>query len=439
MTQLLTALEGTISNEMRQVAKDENTSPDFIRAQIATGKVVIPANINHKSLIPKGIGEGLKVKINTNIGTSEDRCSYEDELLKLKVSIKAGTDAVMDLSIGGSLDQTRREIIRESTVPVGTVPLYQAATEVLSKSNDIGTMSPNHLFEVIARQAEDGVDFITVHVGVTREILKAMDNHPRLTEVVSRGGSLTLDWMDRNNAENPLYERFDELLKICRKYDITLSLGDGLRPGCINDATDTLQLMELMKLGELVKTAWDYGVQVMVEGPGHVPINQVEMNIKLMKRLCHNAPFYVLGPLVTDIAPGYDHITAAIGGAWAAYFGADFLCYVTPSEHLGLPTIEDVEDGVVTFKIAAHAADLARGNKEALKRDYLMSKARKELNWEEQFRLSINPERARKIRESRGGNNQDSTCTMCGQLCAVKTMNELHERRTQKCSKTSGE
>lgn len=439
MTQLLKALEGTISNEMRQVAKDENTSPEFIRAQIAAGKVVVPANINHKSLIPKGIGEGLKVKINTNIGTSEDRCSFADELLKLKVSIKAGTDAVMDLSTGESLDQTRREIIKESTVPVGTVPLYQAATEVLSKGDDISTMSPNHLFEVIAKQAEDGVDFITVHVGVTREILKAMDKHPRLTEVVSRGGSLTLDWMDRNNAENPLYERFDELLKICRKYDVTLSLGDGLRPGCIHDATDTLQLMELMKLGELVKTAWDYGVQVMVEGPGHVPINQVEMNIKLMKRLCHDAPFYVLGPLVTDIAPGYDHITAAIGGAWAAYFGADFLCYVTPSEHLGLPTIEDVEDGVVTFKIAAHAADLARGNEEALKRDYLMSKARKELNWEEQFRLSINPERARKIRESRGGNNQDSTCTMCGKLCAVKTMNELHERRAQKCSNPSGQ
>ncbi len=428
MTQLIKARENFITKEMDIVAEYERISPETIRQRMASGTVVIPCNINHKNIIPRGIGEGLKVKINTNIGTSQHCCSIQTELLKLHKSIKAGTDAVMDLSTGGDIDRIRKEIIRGSSVPVGSVPLYQAATEAVKKHNDTARMSPGQMFEVIEKHAEDGVDFITVHVGVTREILKAVDKYPRLTEVVSRGGSITLDWMEKNNMENPLYERFDELLKICRKYDMTLSLGDGLRPGSIADATDRLQLMELMKLGELVKAAKENGVQVMVEGPGHVPINQIEMNISMMKRLCDNAPFYVLGPLVTDVAPGYDHITAAIGGAWAAYFGADFLCYVTPAEHLGLPTVEDVEEGVVALKIAAHAADLARGNKEAYEWDYKMSKARKELNWEEQFRLAINPERARKIRNDRGSGDV-TTCTMCGSLCAMKIMNERGERK----------
>lgn len=425
MTQLLKAREGITTEEMKKVAQDENISPYVIRDKVAAGKIVIPANINHKSLIPKGIGEGLKVKINANIGTSEHRCLYQDELRKLRTAIEKGVDSVMDLSTGGNLDQIRRETIEKSTVPVGTVPFYQAASETVAKMDDVTKMSGNHLFEVIEKHAQDGVDFLTVHVGVTREILGVLKKYPRLTGVVSRGGSLTLAWMEKNNAENPLYERFDELLKICRKYDVTLSLGDGLRPGSLADATDNLQLMELMKLGELVKAAREYGVQVMVEGPGHVPINQIETNIRLMKRLCDGAPFYVLGPLVTDVAPGYDHITAAIGGAWAAYFGADFLCYVTPSEHLGLPTVEDVEEGVIALKIAAHAADIARGNQDAFNWDYKMSKARKELNWEEQYRLSINPERARKIRESRGPEDI-STCTMCGKLCAMKIMNDLN-------------
>jgi len=424
MTQLLKAREGNITKEITKAAADEKISPDVLREKVASGRVVIPANINHKNLAPRGIGQGLKVKINANIGTSEHRCFYRDELLKLKAAVEAGVDSVMDLSTGGDLDEIRREIIKESTVPVGTVPFYQAASEVVAKGHDVTRMSADHLFEVIEKHAEDGVDFLTVHVGVTREILGALNKYPRLTGVVSRGGSLTLAWMEKNNAENPLYEHFDELLKICRKYDVTLSLGDGLRPGSIADATDNLQLMELMKLGELVKTAREYGVQVMVEGPGHVPINQVETNIQLMKRLCDDAPFYVLGPLVTDIAPGYDHITAAIGGAWAAYFGADFLCYVTPSEHLGLPTVDDVKEGVIALKIAAHAADLARGNREAYEWDYKMSKARKELDWEEQFRLSINPQRAREIREDRGGGNL-ATCTMCGKLCAMNIMNEM--------------
>lgn len=425
MTQLLKAREGIITEEVNKVAEYENISVSVIREKVASGRVVIPANINHKNVEPRGIGEGLKVKVNANIGTSEHRCFYQDELLKLKVAVEKGADSVMDLSTGGNLDEIRRELIKESTVAIGSVPFYQAASEVVARGDDITKMSANHLFEVIEKHAEDGVDFLTVHVGVTREILGVLHKYPRLTGVVSRGGSLTLAWMEKNNSENPLYERFDELLKICRKYDVTLSLGDGLRPGSIADATDKLQLIELMKLGELVKTAREYGVQVMVEGPGHVPINQIETNVNLMKRLCDDAPFYVLGPLVTDIAPGYDHITAAIGGAWAAYFGADFLCYVTPSEHLGLPTVEDVEEGVIALKIAAHAADLARGNSEACAWDYKMSKARKELDWEEQFRLAINPQRAREIRADRGGENI-STCTMCGKLCAMNIMNEMN-------------
>ncbi|NYE56619.1 phosphomethylpyrimidine synthase ThiC [Carboxydothermus ferrireducens] len=423
MTQLLKAKEGVITREMEVVAAEEGKSPEEIRQKVALGEVVIPANVNHRNLHPKGIGAGLKVKVNANLGTSENRCFYEDELKKVKVAIKAGADAIMDLSTGGNLDEIRRAIIKESSVPVGTVPLYQAAAETLNKYGDISRLDPELLFDVIERQATDGVDFMTVHVGVTREILKVLDRFPRVTEVVSRGGSLTIAWMEKNGRENPLYEQFDRLLAICRKYDVTLSLGDGLRPGSIADATDQLQIMELMKLGELVKYAQNQGVQVMVEGPGHVPINQIEMNVKLMKRLCANAPFYVLGPLVTDIAPGYDHITAAIGGAWAAYFGADFLCYVTPAEHLGLPTVEDVEEGVIALKIAAHAADLARGNREAWNRDYEMSVARKELNWERQFELAINPERARKMRIERGSQDIKS-CSMCGELCAMKIMNE---------------
>jgi phosphomethylpyrimidine synthase len=423
MTQLLKAKEGVITREMEIVAAEEGKSPEEIRQKVALGEVVIPANVNHRNLHPKGIGAGLKVKVNANLGTSENRCFYEDELKKVKVAIKAGADAIMDLSTGGNLDEIRRAIIKESSVPVGTVPLYQAAAETLNKYGNISRLDPELLFDVIERQAADGVDFMTVHVGVTREILKVLDRFPRVTEVVSRGGSLTIAWMEKNGRENPLYEQFDRLLAICRKYDVTLSLGDGLRPGSIADATDQLQIMELMKLGELVKYAQNQGVQVMVEGPGHVPINQIEMNVKLMKRLCANAPFYVLGPLVTDIAPGYDHITAAIGGAWAAYFGADFLCYVTPAEHLGLPMVEDVEEGVIALKIAAHAADLARGNREAWNRDYEMSVARKELNWERQFELAINPERARKMRIERGSQDIKS-CSMCGELCAMKIMNE---------------
>lgn len=423
LTQMLKAKEGIITPEMQEVADYEKISPEIIRQKIASGRIVIPANINHKGLKPKGIGEGLKVKINTNIGTSENRCFYQEEMKKLEVALKSGTDAVMDLSTGGNLEEIRKEIIRRSPVPVGTVPIYQAAVESINKYGEIGKMSPEHLFEVIEKHAYDGVDFITVHVGVNYKVLEILDKYQRVTGVVSRGGALTIAWMRENNAENPLYERFDKLLEICKKYDVTLSLGDGLRPGSIVDATDRLQLIELMKLGELVKIARENGVQAMVEGPGHVPINQIEMNIRLMKRLCDDAPFYVLGPLVTDIAPGYDHIVAAIGGAWAGYFGADFLCYVTPAEHLGLPTVEDVEEGVIALKIAAHAADLARGNSEAYEWNYRMSQARKKLDWEEQLRLAINPERAAKIREERGG-TKSITCTMCGNFCAMKLMNE---------------
>lgn len=423
MTQILKAREGIISQEMERVAVDEKLKPEVIRERVASGRIVIPSNINHKGLKPRGVGEGLRVKINANIGTSQQICNLDHELNKLKAAVKYGTDSIMDLSTGGNLDIIRKKIIEHCELPVGTVPMYQVISDLSRESRDFGSMQIGQLFEAIEKHAEDGVDFITVHVGITREVLGTLAKKTRVTEVVSRGGSLMVAWMEKNNAENPLYERFDELLAICRKHDVTLSLGDGLRPGSIADATDNLQLMELMKLGELVQIARMKGVQVMVEGPGHVPINQIEMNVKLMKRLCDNAPFYVLGPLVTDVAPGYDHITAAIGGAWAGYFGADFLCYVTPAEHLGLPTIKDVEEGVVALRIAAHSADLARGNADAYDWDLRMSKARKELDWEEQFQLSINPEKARKIHQERGG-TEGSPCSMCGELCAVKTMNE---------------
>ncbi|MGB9810069.1 MAG: phosphomethylpyrimidine synthase ThiC, partial [Caldanaerobacter sp.] len=332
MTQLEYALSGIITKEMKIVADYEGVSEEFVLEGVKKGEIVIPANVNHINLVPKGIGKGLSTKVNANIGTSDAFPEIRKEIEKLKVAIDAGADAVMDLSTGGDVNKSRREIIKNSSVPVGTVPMYQAAVESISRYGSIVAMPEEFIFKVIEEQAKDGVDFITVHCGLTLESLKRLKDNKRIMNVVSRGGAFTIAWMLHNEKENPLYQYFDRLLDIAKKYDVTLSLGDGLRPGCLEDATDAAQIQELIILGELVKKAREAGVQVMVEGPGHVPIDQIEANVKLQKSLCYNAPFYVLGPVVTDIAPGYDHITAAIGGAIAAFAGADFLCYVTPAE-----------------------------------------------------------------------------------------------------------
>lgn len=423
MTQLEYALSGVITKEMQIVADYEGVPEEFILEGVKKGEIVIPANVNHTNLVPRGIGKGLSTKVNANIGTSDAFPEIGKEIEKLKAAIEAGTDAIMDLSTGGDVAKLRREVIKNSSVPVGTVPIYQAAVESISRYGSIVAMPEELIFKVIEEQAKDGVDFITVHCGITLETLQRIKNNERLMSVVSRGGALTIAWMLHNEKENPLYQHFDRLLDIAKKYDVTLSLGDGLRPGCLRDATDAAQIQELIILGELVKRARGAGVQVMVEGPGHVPIDQIEVNVKLQKSLCHNAPFYVLGPIVTDIAPGYDHITAAIGGAIAAFAGADFLCYVTPAEHLGLPDVQDVKEGVIAAKIAAHAADIAKGIKKARERDLAMAKARASLNWNEQIRLSIDPEKAKKYRIAKNKPNTE-TCSMCGKLCAMKIVSK---------------
>jgi len=419
MTQKIKAQEGVITKEMAIVARKEEVSAGWLRGKIASGRIVIPANRNHKDLHPIGIGEGLRIKVNTNLGTSSDHIDLEEELKKLKVSIQAGTDTVMDLSTGGDLEAIRREIIRRSAIPLGTVPIYQAAVEAAETRKALANMTTDGLFEVIERQAEDGVDFMTVHCGVTRSSIERLRRDHRLMGVVSRGGSLLIEWMIYTGQENPLYEQFDRLLGVARKNDVTLSLGDGLRPGCLADATDRPQVEETIILGELTERAWSKGVQVMIEGPGHVSLDQIEANVLLEKRLCKGAPFYVLGPLVTDITPGYDHIACAIGGAIAGKAGADFLCYVTPSEHLRLPSVDDVKEGVIATRIAAHAADIARGSQKAFQMDLEMSKARKEFDWEKQIDLSIDPEKAKRYHEE-GRSAEKDRCTMCGEFCAIK-------------------
>jgi len=423
MTQLEQARKGIITNEMKQTALQEGVEPGYIRSSIVDGTVIITKNRRRKSIEPLAIGKGLRTKINANIGTSQDRVSLKQELEKLHTAVSAGADAVMDLSTGGQVDEIRKAIIKESPVPVGTVPIYQAALEAVRKGKSLVELEADEIFDIIEKHAEDGVDFITVHCGVTRRSIEHIKKEGRLMGIVSRGGALTAEWMNFNKKENPLFENYDRLLKIAKEYDMVLSLGDGLRPGCLADATDRGQIEELVSLGELAQKAVAEGVQVMIEGPGHMPIPQIEANILLQKRLCHGAPFYVLGPLVTDIAPGYDHITSAIGGAIAGAAGADFLCYVTPSEHLRLPTIEDVKEGVIASKIAAHAADIAKGVRGAMNRDIQMAKARKSLNWDEQIRLSLDPERARLLRESSPPADKE-VCTMCGSLCAIKVSNK---------------
>lgn len=430
-TQMQLARQGIITDAMRTVAQQEGVSEEFIRAGVAEGTIAICANKNHKNLIPRGVGQGLKVKVNANIGTSSSFPDIEPELVKLKAAVDAGADAVMDLSTGNNITASRRAIIENSTVMVGTVPMYQATVETIKKRGAVVEMTKEDLFDVIRMQAADGADFMTLHCGITKSVLKALTEEGRIMDVVSRGGSFITGWMLHNDKENPLYEYYDEILDICAEYDVTISLGDGLRPGCLADATDRAQIQELLNLGELTQRAWDKGVQVMVEGPGHMPYNQIAANMQLQKRICHGAPFYVLGPLVTDVAPGYDHITSAIGGTLAAVNGADFLCYVTPAEHLGLPDLNDVREGVIAARIAAHAADLAKGNKQAWAWDNAMAKARKELDWPEQLRLALDPVKATEYRNKKN-KSDDEACSMCGDYCAVKIVGQYLEEHKRK-------
>ncbi len=427
MTQRIKARKGIVTKEMEIIAREEGVIPEWLRDKVASGRVIIPANRKHKGVKPIGIGERLRIKINTNLGTSSDHIDLEDELKKLEVSIQTGTDTVMDLSTGGDICAIRKEIIRHSSVPVGTVPIYEAAVEAVGKRKALAKMRVNDLFEVIERQAEEGVDFMTVHCGVTRSSVERLRRDRRVMGVVSRGGSFLIEWMIYNNQENPLFSDYDRLLEIAKRFDVTLSLGDGLRPGCLADATDRPQVEETIILGELTERAWAKGVQIMIEGPGHVPLDQIEANVLLEKRLCKGAPFYVLGPLVTDISPGYDHITCAIGGAIAGKAGADFLCYVTPSEHLKLPSVEDVREGVIATRIAAHAADITRGNQKAFQRDLEMSKARKNFDWKKQIELSIDPEKAKRYHEE-GRSREGDVCTMCGEFCAIKRVKDFFKK-----------
>jgi phosphomethylpyrimidine synthase len=418
MTQLELAREGIISPQMEQVAQREGIAAEAIRQGVAQGKIVIPANKNHQNLVPCGIGQGLRTKVNANFGTSSDFGDINTELEKLSVAIDAGADTVMDLSTGGDIAAIRQAIIAKSTLPVGTVPIYQAGIEALARHGAIVKMTQDELFKTIEEHARDGVDFITVHCGVTRQAIERLRQQKRVADVVSRGGAFLMGWILHNERENPLYEQYDRLLAIAKQFDVTLSLGDGMRPGSLADATDRAQIEELIILGELVQQAHGAGVQVMVEGPGHLPINQIEANVQLQKSLCNGAPFYVLGPLVTDVAAGYDHITGAIGGAVAAAAGTDFLCYVTPAEHLSIPDPEDVRQGVIASRIAAHAGDIAKGVRGAAEWDRQMSLARKRLDWGEQAKLSLDPKLFRSVhaKHATGG----SACSMCGEFCAME-------------------
>ncbi len=414
MTQRQEALAGNITEAMCQVARVEEKLPEEIRKGVADGTIAIPYNPLHQKCIPMGVGRGLRTKVNANFGTSQDFPCLEDELKKLDVSIAAKADAVMDLSTGGNITEIRRAILATCPLPLGTVPIYQAIAEE--------KFSVDGIFEVIEEQAKDGVDFMTVHTGVNFDSIAKLKKHPRLMEVVSRGGALMMQWIIENREENPLFQYYDRLLEIVVKYDVTLSLGDGMRPGSIIDAGDPAQIEELKILGRLTKRAWEAGVQIIIEGPGHVPYDQIVEQMKMEKEFCFNAPFYVLGPLPTDVAPGYDHITSAIGGTLAAVSGADFLCYVTPTEHLGLPTPEDVKEGIIASRIAAHCADIVKGIPGAIEWDREMSTARKKLDWERQIELAIDPEEAKKILDKRP--TSQGTCSMCGKFCAMKVSTE---------------
>lgn len=422
-TQMDAARKGIITREMEIVAKKEHIDTDHLRDLMARGQVIIPANKNHKSLDPEAVGEKMRTKINVNLGISKDCCDIDLELDKVRAALALKAEAIMDLSCYGKTRDFRRKVIDISQAMIGTVPIYDAVGFYDKNLKDI---TVDEFFKVVETHAEDGVDFITIHAGLNRATADKIRKNERLTSVVSRGGSLLYSWMELNNRENPFYEYYDRLLDICEAYDVSLSLGDGCRPGSIHDSTDACQVQEMIVLGELTKQSWERNIQVMIEGPGHMALNEITGNMMLEKRLCHGAPFYVLGPLVTDVAPGYDHITSAIGGAIAAANGADFLCYVTPAEHLRLPTLEDMKEGIIAVRIAAHAADIAKGIPGAREWDNEMSRARMNLDWDKMFELAIDPEKAIEYRKS-SQPEMDESCTMCGKMCAVRTMKRMHE------------
>ncbi len=423
-TQIEFARKGVITDEMRGVAEAERRTPEYVMRGVAHGRIVITNNLGRETRL-LGIGEGLKIKVNANIGTSRDICDVDVEIEKARVAEEAGADTIMDLSTGGDIDAIRRRVLRETNVPIGTVPVYQAAIEAQERHGAIVDMTEDDIFNVIERNARDGVDFITVHCGITKESVGRVTRQNRLMGIVSRGGTFLTARILHTGEENPLYANYDYLLEVAREHDVTLSLGDGLRPGCIHDATDGPQIHELLIIGELVERARAAGVQAIVEGPGHVPLDEVAANVRLQKSVCRGAPFYVLGPLVTDVAPGYDHIVGAIGGAVAAMAGADYLCYVTPTEHIGLPDVKDVREGVIVTKIAAHAGDIVRRRDVAMEWDYNMSKARSEFDWEKQISLALDPAKVRRIREKRSpGEPDEEGCSMCGDFCAIKILKE---------------
>jgi len=426
MTQLESAKLNRISPGMRHVSKNEGMGLDELKKRIRQGRIVLIKNSKRK-IAPCAVGEGLRTKINANLGTSQDKADIKRELKKVRIAIEYGADAVMDLSTGGNLGKIRREILKASGVPVGTVPIYEAAIKAHKKRGSVSRMSKQDIIETFEEQAADGVDFFTVHCGVTQDTVKRLKKQKRLISVVSRGGSILVEWMMLNKKENPLYEYFDDIIRIAKKYGITLSLGDGMRPGTIVDATDRPQIQELIILGELAEKARQSNVQAIIEGPGHVPIDQIESNVVMEKKLCNNAPFYVLGPLVTDVAPGYDHIVGAIGGALAAFYGADFLCYVTPSEHLRIPDEKDIKDGVIASRIAAHAADIAKRVPGALNWDREMSTHRSTRNWKAQIRKSIDPVKSARYRKTSIPKNKD-VCTMCSNYCSMKTMEKYFKQ-----------
>jgi phosphomethylpyrimidine synthase len=420
-TQMDAAKRGIITREMELVAEKERMSVHTLRELVAEGKIVIPANRNHKNLSAEGVGKGLRTKINVNLGISKDCCNIDVEIEKVKKALAMKAEAIMDLSSYGKTEEFRRRLVEISPAMIGTVPIYDAIGFYEKELKDI---TEKEFLDVIEKHARDGVDFMTIHAGINRATAERLKKNKRLTNIVSRGGSLIFAWMELNGKENPFYEYFDKVLDICEEYDVTLSLGDACRPGSINDSTDASQIEELIVLGELTKRAWERNVQVIIEGPGHMALNEIAANMLLEKKLCHEAPFYVLGPIVTDVAPGYDHITSAIGGAIAAANGADFLCYVTPAEHLRLPTLEDMKEGIIASRIAAHAADIAKGIKGAREWDNAMSEARANLDWNKMFELSIDPEKARRYREESTPEHEDG-CTMCGKMCPMRNVKKI--------------
>lgn len=429
MTRIELAKKGIITGEVKSIALSESMSPERLASDIAEGFTVIPRSIHHR-IKPIGIGKGLRTKVNANIGTSKDRISLDEEREKLDIVVKYGADAVMDLSTGGPIKELRRLLLQSSPLSVGTVPIYEAAIRAAETHGTIAKMTPDEIFDVIEEHAKEGVDFITVHCGLTRKAIERLKEEGRILDIVSRGGSFLLEWMIYNDRENPLNEYYDRLLEIAKRYDVTLSLGDSLRPGCLEDATDRSQIEELLTIGELRDRALESGVQAIIEGPGHVPLNQITLNVKIQKEICKGAPFYVLGPLVTDIAMGYDHIAAAIGGAIAGAAGADFLCYVTPAEHIRLPNVGDVKEGIIASKIAAHAADIAKGVPGAIKLDRKMARYRKNLDWDGQISLCLDPEKVRKWR-AEVPPTESEVCSMCGEFCAIKIVEKALKKRKE--------